>query len=190
MHGSGMMQHAPAIDDVERAESAKIVAIQHRPALDGPVGVARAVQLAQLLGAQHRSGIVIERVHTRAETARGERKQPAAGADIDEAQAGEGFATKQHADRLLALGDLLGAEVASEVEPVLAKSKTPIVALGVQHSRKDLKVPAHRQLYDLAPQVATSRSRRDRCTKMPLSGKPPPRSVADRPPSNIWASIC
>ena len=133
MHGAGVVQHAPGIDDIEGAQGAKVVAIEHRAPLDGPVAVARTMQVAKPLRATDRIRVVVEGMDASAEPARGQREQPAAGTDVDQARTRKGVAAEQVADRFLSLDDLIGAEIARKIEPVVAKPKTTIVDSRIQH---------------------------------------------------------
>src|SRR5271166_1428267 len=74
-----------------------------------------------------------------AEPARGEGKQPASGPYVHKACSRKIAATKQVANGLLCLDDLAGGQVAREVEPVIAKPKTAILAFPVRHHPNHLK---------------------------------------------------
>ena len=63
-HPSRVMQHAPGINDIERAKLREVGFIEHRAALDGPGIVAGTVAAFELAGAGHRLGIVVERVNS------------------------------------------------------------------------------------------------------------------------------
>ena len=73
-------------------------------------------------------------MHARTEPASRERKQPAPGADIEKAQAGETVALEQTAKGTLGFGNLIGPETAREVEPVVAEPEAAILNVPVRHS--------------------------------------------------------
>ena len=157
-HRPGMMQHAPGIDHVEYAEPAHILAVEDRALLDRPIGIARKMSDAQAGGAEDGRGVEVERMDPRAEPAGGEREQTAAGADIDEAQPGEGVALEQIAYGFFRFGDLIGAQITRKVEPVVAKAKAALFNRSVQHSLNDASSlsPIGPQLYDFARPLANA----------------------------------
>jgi hypothetical protein len=65
-------------------------------------------------------------VDARAQTARGEAKQPAARADVEEALARERLDTEHRLERLLGLGDALVVEHTQEAAPVLTELETRV----------------------------------------------------------------
>src|SRR5262245_5918920 len=133
MHGAGVMQHAPGIDHVRGSQLADIVAVENRAAFDRPFAIAGEMQIAQPRGAEDRGWVKIERMHTRAEPARGERKKPTPRPDIDEARARQRIASEQATERALRLRDLACAQIAGEVEPVVAEPETNIFSQSVRH---------------------------------------------------------
>src|SRR6516165_758252 len=74
MHSSGVMQDPPSIDHVEAAETAHIFGIQDRALFDRPFAITGEIAVAQACGAEYGILVEIERMHARAEFARGERK--------------------------------------------------------------------------------------------------------------------
>src|ERR1700687_2334094 len=99
-----------------------------------------------------------------AESARSEGKQPAARPDVHKACSDKTVAAKQLADGPLRFDDLVGAQVARKIEPVIAKPKTAIVPFSVRHCQmmSTLRWPGLHQ-YDLALVVATLSGRMLSC---------------------------
>src|SRR5438876_10242869 len=77
VHGSGVMQDAPRIDHFKGAETVDISIVKDRALLDRPFAVASKIAFPQLCSTIHGFFIKVERVHTRAKFASGERRQSA-----------------------------------------------------------------------------------------------------------------
>src|SRR4051812_18540642 len=82
-HRPRVMQHAPRIDHVEPAELGHISVVEYRPLLDTPARIAGEKSLLEQRRALDRLNVVIERAHIRAEAARRQAEQTAAGADVE-----------------------------------------------------------------------------------------------------------
>src|SRR5262249_12360263 len=134
VHGSGMMQHSPGVNDVECTEPAHIFAVQDRALLDRPFSVAGEISLAQSSSAQYGILIEIERMYACAELARCERTQAAPRTNVERAQPGEAIALEQASKGNLRFGKLMRVERASKVEPVLAKPEAAVLSFGVRHA--------------------------------------------------------
>ena len=134
-HGASVMEDAPGIDDVKRPERSEIIAVERRPLLNGPIGVAGEIKIPQAAGTEYRAYVVIEGMNARTEPARGKREQPAAGASIHEACALETVALQQPADGFLRLADLISAQIAGEIEPVFAEPESAIILFLIQHAQ-------------------------------------------------------
>src|SRR6478672_8837517 len=128
------MQHSPSVNHVECAETAHIFVVQNRSLLDRPFTVAAEVALAQSRTAQYGILIEIERMHARAELASCERKQPAPRTNVEKAQSGKAIALQQPSKGKFRFGKLMRVEIASKVEPVVAKPEAAILNLAVRHA--------------------------------------------------------
>jgi hypothetical protein len=119
-----VVQHAPAVHDVEVAQAGEVACIQHRAFLDPPPGIVDrlaagcGMAIAQRPRAGHRLRVVVERVHGGPEPPRRQAEQAAAGARIEQAQAGERSQAEHLLQRALGLQDALLVEVLQEARPV------------------------------------------------------------------------
>src|SRR3984957_13398050 len=68
-HGASVMEDAPGIDDVKRPERSEIIAVERRPLLNGPIGVAGEIKIPQAAGTEYRAYVVIEGMNARTEPA-------------------------------------------------------------------------------------------------------------------------
>src|SRR5262245_61964314 len=92
MHGSRVMQDPPRIDHIKTAETADVPLIKDRALLYRPFAVAGKKAFPQLCRANHGIFIKVERMHARAQPARGERKQSATRTNVEKTQLGEAVA--------------------------------------------------------------------------------------------------
>lgn len=122
-HGASVVEDAPAIDDVEFTEVGEVILIEDGSLFDGPGGILGEVAAFEFACAGGGMGIEIEGVDGCAEAARGEAKQTAAAAGVEESPAGERGTLQHGSDGLLGQGDALVVEQLEELSPVFPKFK-------------------------------------------------------------------
>src|ERR1051325_2811950 len=112
---------------MELAQPCDVVGVQHGALLDRPVVIAVEVATLELFGAGHRLRVIIEGVNAgRAETARGEREETAAGAYVKKAQPAQVFQREHLRERFFGLRDTLVVEHGQKAPPVLAELETTL----------------------------------------------------------------
>ncbi len=83
------MEHSVGVDNVERSQRGHVLGIEHRSLRDRPFWVVDGETSLHLARARHAVGVVVERMHSRALTARRKAEQSAAAADVQKGAANE-----------------------------------------------------------------------------------------------------